>query len=332
MAKKWICWLLTVAMMLTLCGCGSRQETRETVAVAEETLDSEQLEQTAAWLMETVPEANFGSIGGEWLILGLARSGLDIPESYFTVYGENVAAYTAGQAGVLHERKYTEYSRVILAWTAMGRDATDVGGFDLTKPLADFNQTIFQGINGPVFALLALDSGNYAIPTYAGDGVQATKEGYLSYILTAQTSDGGWALAGDSGDVDLTAMALQALAKYQDRPDVLEAVEKGLNFLSQKQEESGGFSSGSEETSESLAQVIVALTELGVPLTDSRFVKGAHTVLSRLLEFRMESGGFRHTPDGEEDLMTTEQSFYAMVAACRAQQGESTLYNMTPQE
>lgn len=332
MVKKWICWLMTALMLLTLAGCGAGEKAEATAApvVEAEPLDMARLEQTATWLVDTIPEANFGTIGGEWLILGLARSGLEIPESYFTVYGENLAAYTAQQDGVLHNRKYTEYSRVILAWTAMGRDATDVGDFDLTQPLADFNQTVFQGINGPIFALLALDSGNYSIPEYTGEGVQATKEGYLTYILTAQTSDGGWTLSGDTADVDLTAMALQALAKYQDRPDVTEAVEKALELLSKKQDTTGGFPVADGETSESLAQVIVALTELGIPLTDARFVKDGHTVLDRLLEFQMESGGFRHIPEGEEDLMATEQSFYALVAVARAERGDSTLYTMTP--
>lgn len=322
--KKWISLLLAVAMMLSLAGCGTQQEQKTDAAKTVATLPEKALEETAAWLMETVPEANFGSLGGEWLVLGLARSGLEIPEGYFTVYGENVAAYTAGQAGVLHERKYTEYSRVILAWTAMGRDATDVGGFDLTERLSDFDQTVFQGINGPVFALLALDSGDYALPESG-----ATREGYLTYILTAQTSDGGWNLSGDTGNVDLTAMTLQALAKYQDRPDVAEAVEKALTFLSEQQDVTGGFPVDGGESSESLAQVLVALTELGISQTDSRFVKDGHTVLSRMLDFRLENGAFCHLLDGDEDLMATEQCFYAMVSLSRQEQGLSSLYRMT---
>ena len=119
----------------------------------------EELTQTAQWLMEQIPQPTYGSVGGEWAVFGLARSGVAVPKEYFEVYGENVAAYTAEHGGVLHAKKYTEYSRVILAWTALGKDAADVGGFNLLVPLADFDQTVFQGINGPIFALLALDSG-----------------------------------------------------------------------------------------------------------------------------------------------------------------------------
>lgn len=225
--------------------------------------------------------------------------------------------------------KYTEYSRVILAWTAMGRDATDVGGFNLLTPLADFDQTVFQGINGPIFALLALDSGAYDIPENTAGTTQATRDRYVDYILGAELPGGGWSFAGGDPETDITAMALQALAKYRDRQDVADAVERGLTVLSQQQEENGGYAAYGSESSESIAQVIVALTELGVSLTDSRFVKGGNTLVGRLLAFRTENGAFRHVLDGEEDVMATEQGFYALVAVSRAEQGKSSLYTMT---
>lgn len=331
MGRKILCWLAVAAMLLSLAGCGSQESApTQPVETAAATQVQDQLEATAQWLMDTVPQPGNGSVGGEWLILGLARSGLDIPESYFTDYGEKVAALTAQQEGILHTRKYTEYSRVILAWTAIGRDPRDVGGFDLLVPLADYDQTVFQGVNGAVFALLALDCGGYDIPENPGSGSQATRELYVDYLLTSQTSDGGWTLAGDTGEVDLTAMALQALAKYQDRPDVARAVEKGLSFLSAQQNDQGGFSGSGGECSESIAQVLVALTELGLSPEDSRFVKSGHTLTARLLDYRTEDGAFCHTLDSQPDLMATEQSFYALVAVSRHQQGLPSLYAMNP--
>ena len=202
-------------------------------------------------------------------------------------------------------------------------------GFNLLVPLADFDQTVFQGINGPIFALLALDSGAYDIPENTAGTTQATRDGYVDYILNAELPGGGWSFAGGDAETDITAMALQALAKYRDRQDVADAVERGLTVLSQQQEENGGFVAYDSESSESIAQVIVALTELGVSLTDSRFVKGGNTLVNRLLEFRTENGAFRHILDGEEDVMATEQGFYALVAVSRAEQGKSTLYTMT---
>ena len=41
---------------------------------------------TAKYLYESVPDPQVGSIGGEWVVLGLARSGADIPDEYFENY------------------------------------------------------------------------------------------------------------------------------------------------------------------------------------------------------------------------------------------------------
>ena len=337
--KKWIALLLALVLALSLTGCaGDKPQAAQTettapvetqAAAGQSTETEEALTQTAQWLMEQIPEPAYGSVGGEWAVFGLARSDVAVPKEYFEKYGENVAAYTAEHGGVLHAKKYTEYSRVILAWTAMGRDAADVGGFNLLVPLADFDQTVFQGINGPIFALLALDSGAYEIPENTADTTQATRDGYVDYILSAELPDGGWSLSGGDVDTDITAMALQALAKYRDRQDVAEAVDRGLTVLSRRQEENGGFAAYGAESSESVAQVIVALTELGVSLTDSRFVKSGNTLVNRLLEFRTADGAFRHIPDGEEDIMATEQAFYALVAVSRAEQGKPSLYTMS---
>ena len=217
MNQKWIALLLALILALSVCGCAAdkpQTETAETTAAVEtrtaagqSTVTDEELTQTAQWLMEQIPQPTYGSVGGEWAVFGLARSGVAVPKEYFEVYGENVAAYTAEHGGVLHAKKYTEYSRVILAWTALGKDATDVGGFNLLVPLADFDQTVFQGINGPIFALLALDSGAYDIPENTAGTTQATRDGYVDYILNAELPGGGWSFAGGDAETDITAMA-----------------------------------------------------------------------------------------------------------------------------
>ena len=329
--KQFVAMILVLTMALTLAGCGGNPESETAppqAAFAEKLAQA--MEQTGQYLYSNVKEPVYGSVGGEWTVLGLARSGLEIPQEYFETYFQNISAYTAQQGGVLHNRKYTEYSRVILAVTAIGYDPTDVGGYNLLLPLADFEQTVFQGINGPAFALLALDSGKYQIPENTEDSTQATRDLYVDYIINAQCPEGGWALMGDKAEVDLTAMALQALAKYRDRKDVAEAVEKGLAILSARQAENGGFPYNPEEgeSSESVSQVIVALTELGISLLDERFVKNSNTLLDALLDFRQEDGGFAHLADGGSDLLATEQAFYALVAASRMEQGKTSLYTM----
>lgn len=325
--RKLIAILLAVSVLLSLAGC-SGQKTQE---VAEATVSQQSqnpLEDTARYLMEKVPDPDYGTVGGEWLALGLARSGMEGVEDYLFYYGEQASEHVAEKAGVLHEKKYTEYSRVILAWTALGRDAANVAGFNLLTPLADFEQTVFQGINGAIFALLALDSGNYEIPENMADSTQASRELYVDHILRAQLENGGWALSGTTPEVDMTAMALQALAKYRDWAEVDKAVEKGLEFLSQQQNGNGGYASQGEECSEAISQSIVALTELGISLEDPRFVKNGNTLLDGLMQFRTDDGGFSHLLGTGTDLLATEQAFYAMVAIDRMEQGKTSLYRM----
>lgn len=328
--KKILSILLTIAILLTFTGCSGEKETAQLPSVTEEAVNAEvnELEKAAMWMQSEIPEPGFGSVGGEWLALGLARSEMEGMEEYLLGYGERVAAYTAELGGVLHAKKYTEYSRVILAWTAIGRDAADVGGFNLLKPLADFEQTVFQGLNGPIFALLALDCGNYEIPENETFNTQATRDMYVDYIVNAESTDGGWSLAGGPAEIDITAMALQALAKYQDRPDVAAAVERGVELLSQQQNANGGFSDINSETSEAISQTIVALTELGISLDDARFVKNGNTLKDALLRFQLSDGSFSHLMDSDADLLATEQAFYALVAIDRMEQGKSSLYTM----
>ena len=330
--KRVLSWILVLTLLVSLAACGKKApEGGQTVSVEQQKeVLADTLTKTGEFLQSSVAEPTFGSVGGEWLVLGLARSGMEISDEYYETYFQNLSAYTAQQGGILHAKKYTEYSRVILAVTAIGRDPADVGGFNMLVPLADFEQTVFQGINGPIFALLALDSGNYEIPENVADSTQATRDMYVDYIINAQLENGGWSLMGGEAEIDVTAMALQALAKYQDRKDVAEAVEKGLVVLSERQNDQGGYQYNAAEASscESVAQVIVALAELGISLDDSRFVKNGKTLLDGLLQFQQADGGFAHLMDGETDLLATEQAFYALVAANRIAQGESSLYRM----
>lgn len=324
--KKWISFMLAIAMLMMFAGC-SKQEVPE-ITEATQAMEDTPLLKTAQYLQNKVPEPAYGSVAGEWLALGFGRSDLEGAEDYLLGYGERVAAYSAEKAGVLHNKKYTEYSRVILAWTAIGRDAANVGGFNLLTPLADFDQTVFQGINGPIFALLALDCGKYEIPENTNGSTQATRDLYVDHILRAELTDGGWSLGGNTAEIDMTAMALQALAKYRHREDVARAVERGLDVLSRQQNSNGGFTAQNAESSESVSQAIVALTELGIPLDDSRFVKNNRSLLDALLQFQKEDGSFSHLLNESPDLLATEQAFYALVAIDRMEQGKTSLYTM----
>ena len=142
-----------------------------------------EVQSSAAFMLSSVKSPEVGSIGGEWAVIGLARSGYSVPADYYDEYYTRVEKYVKNCSGVLHERKYTEYSRVILALTAIGRDPSKVAGYNLLMPLGDFEKTIWQGLNGPIWALIALDSGNYDIPKNPAAKTQATRQLYIDEII-----------------------------------------------------------------------------------------------------------------------------------------------------
>ena len=301
------------------------------------------IQETAGKVTANLPEPTVGSVGGDWLILGLARSGADAPEGYYAKYYAAVEAAVKEHQGVLNDHLITDNDRVILALSALGKDARDVAGYDLTLPLGDFDKVCRQGLNGPMWALIALDCRDYPMPKAPAGATQATRQMYVDRLLGCQLPDGGWTLkagtpaaaenvrAGKfeaSADPDMTAMALQALAKYRDQPEVYDAVERGLTCLSLLQNKKGGYEAWGGENCESAAQVIVALCELGLSPDHAQFVKNGFTLLDSMLSFRNAEGYFNHTRSSGADGMATEQALYAMAAVLRAQQGKNSLYRM----
>ena len=270
-----------------------------------------------------------GSIGGEWKVLGLARSGRNVPSA--DAYYASVVDYVSKTADAQErlDNKPTESARLILALTAIGKDVTNVGGHDLLKGLNSMDYIKTQSVNGPIFTLLALDSRSYAV---SGD---VTRDGLVAAILATQLDNGGWPVmkSKDAADIDMTAMAIQALAPYYSKNEAVKAaVDKALTFLSGAQTQDGGYAEnvGGTNSSESAAQVLVALCAMKIdPLNDSRFIKSNHSVLDALCSYYVTGGGFKHTASGERNAMATEQCYYALAAYFRMKNGQNFLYDMT---
>ena len=318
-------WLLILVMLLTACGTPSQSAQPDSTEGWRKVY-----EETGAYL-QAQAAPSVGSIGGEWAVIGLSRAGL-LSDAAAQSYEQAAEDYVKQAGSVrLHHAKSTENSRTILGLTAAGYDAANVAGVDLTAGLTDMAYLRAQGTNGPIWALIALDCHGYDIPQCADGEEQVTREGLVAEILSYQCSDGGWALMGDESDVDMTAMALTALAPYKDDVEVKAAVDAALAYLSDAQQDDGGFMSWGESNSESCAQVIVALTALGIdPAADSRFVKNGASPLDGLCAFACEGGGFCHSNEqAEPDGMATEQGFYALAAYDRFRQGMTSLFDMT---
>ena len=269
-----------------------------------------------------------GSIGGEWLTIGLARSGRTVPEGYY----DNAVAYVKAEINAttnrLDRNKSTDNARLILALTAIGKDVTDVGGFDLLAGLDDMKYVKRQGTNGPVWTLIALDSHGY---TPAGS---VTRDALVETILSLQKDSGAWYINSTSttDDVDMTAMAIQALAPYYKTNEAVKAaVDKALTWLSTMQKSDGSFAemAGVASSSESTAQVLVALCALGIdPTADARFAKNSFHVVDGLLTFYTGEAFKHQLADATVDQMGTEQSYYALAAYMRLTGGRSFLYDM----
>lgn len=287
-------------------------------------------------LHDTNPDIN-----SSWHVIGLARSGLSVPEKYNTTYYNNVVNELIEKNWVLTKTKYSEYSKLILGLTAIGKDAQNIMGHNLLACLSDFTNITKQGFNGPVWALIALNSHpSYTIPTDASAKEQTTEEGLIQYLLDRQLSDGGWALSGEQGDSDMTGMTVQALSFYYGKRDnVTSSIEKALTWMAENQLESGGYATvdGSQktETSESTVQIITALTGLSIdPAKDSRFVKNGKWPMSRLFRFYLSEGGFMHVEPasgatGSLNGIATEQGFYGTIAYQRMLNGKTFLYDMS---
>ena len=292
-----------------------------------------------AYIQSAVSAPVVSYLFGEWAVLGQARAKVPLSEAYIAAYYEKVVAYVKaniGSDGILRAPDdkntpvITDNERIALALTAIGKDPANVGGENLLKALQ--NKDIMQvtdtsntDINGLVMGLLALNSRNYTSDT----------SWLVQAVLAQQNEDGSWRASADTkpvGDVDMTAMALQALAPYHKdggNETVNTAVRKALNWLS------GKYRSG-YDSSESCAQVVIALSALNLDAnTDARFTKTVEgktlSVLGNLLQYRVaENGGFKHQfADKAVNEMATEQALCAMAAYARFTEKANALYDMT---
>lgn len=229
-------------------------------------------------------------------------------------------------------RKVTNLARISLAVGAAKGDPCNFGGKDLIAEIANYPDVEVQGINGPIFALLALKSSDYNLPSTA----QWTPEKLLIIILNKQLPAGGFSLdgTGDS-DSDITAMALQALAPYysDSHPEVQAVVNKAVACLAALQDPEGGFKSGGTDSSESVSQTIIALSSLGIDIdTNSMFIKNNNTLLSALFRFRSADGGFKHLLTGNSDNTASQQALLALASYVRLKDGKNSLYNFRPEK
>lgn len=362
-AKKRVAIALAAALVVSGIGYVPKADAESVTQVTGDY--SQEVNEVCDTMEFVVSDPVFGSMGGEWAALVLGRAGR-MTEEWKTKYlaavktsFDNVSETLKAQ-NKLHRIKLTENSRAIIGLYSAGADVTDFYGWNLCAPLAgdnaggdkteksaDYTATLKQGINGPIYALIALDYAGYKsegetkVTDVMEENTTTLRDDYLNYILSKEISGGGWALSGTSADPDITMMAVQALSKYTYLPEVNDAVERALTVMSSKQNAQGGYSSWGSVNAEPISQVICGLTMLGIdPTTDERFIKNGNTLVDALKSFSAdcvkdkvtysEYRGYAHAElNGvmKYDQMATEQAGYAMVALWCQKKGQKLYQN-----
>ncbi|WP_143088258.1 prenyltransferase/squalene oxidase repeat-containing protein [Acetitomaculum ruminis] len=303
----------------------------------------------------------------DWLCFGAGRFGYETDN--YEKYIDTLKTYVSGKYkkdGTLSDSEATAWHTISLTALSLGSDPTSFGvdeKGDAINLIADgvYNRSKTvslgnQGTNAYSWGLITLDSMCFKVPEDASD----TRESIITSILSRQVlSDGGFGLSSinDSSDIDITAMVCQALAPYYNseeeysyknyndqkeyKKSVRQVVDEALEFLSKKQFEDGGYGYGDSESSESAAQVIVALTSLGIDLnSDERFIKNECTVLDALMKYQQKDGGFAHAnkeedqsgSGGESNYLATGQAVYALNSYYRFCNGYRRLYDFRQEE
>ena len=272
--------------------------------------------------------------GEEWQAVDLIRDGKKVSKDYFDALikeiseqGDNLSSRPGGW--------YTDYFKAIIALAAGGYDPSDVDGYNLLLKTADYEATCdggwVQGVSGPVYALLALDTMGYEIPEAPEGKVQATREKYISSILSSnRAEEGGWKDAWTKKvDVDITASAIVALAPYYNSdPEVKSAVDDAVDYLSTTIDKDGRIVGSYGPNSNSTAVTIWALCALGIdPAGDPRFSNNGKTIVDGLYSYMLDDGSFGYQDNTTTNLMSTQQCYEAMIAIDRLNSGKCSFYN-----
>jgi hypothetical protein len=261
------------------------------------------------------------AIDDDFAAVALKVAGEDVPQEYIDRLKEDII----DKEGIY--RNVTDYERFVIGLTAAGIDPTNLAGYNLVEKIYSNERMLKQGNNGVIYALLAYDSGNYEIPNDA----KWTREKLVNHLLNQQLDKGGWSLFGTSPSVDITGMALAALAPYKEQDNVQVAINKAVEWISSVQDSNGGFSDDTNggDASETTAQVIIGLASVGVDPTDERFTKqagdlvvasldsGASTgvnLIQHLLTFKQSDGGFAHLSGDDSNTMASTQALLALNA------------------
>lgn len=313
-------------------------ESRDALSALSGELENDDVRNAYLGAQNTLREQSL-AFKDEWKLLALARGEYNWADDveYYDAYYNDVAAKVKADRESSQEEGYkkqgpnsvTDYARTVIALTAIGRTAEDVGGYNLIEEFADFD-IVSRQINSLVYTAIALDTHEYEVPDTGAEN-PTTREKLVDAILALADDNGAWGYRAGSPESDMTAMAVQALAPYYGTNEAVKAtVDKSLAWLSEQQRESGGYASYGVENPETAAQVLAAICALGIDAdTDERFIKGSNTIPQALTAYAVEGGYVHALGQTKPNAMATYQTSYALASYYRVANGRNSLYDMS---
>lgn len=269
---------------------------------------------------QTADKETTCQFGAEWVMLGRLRA-LDGAQGWKTkdadIQTYVATVMTAIQSGKLsRETVPTTIERVILTLTALGLDATDFCGQDLTAWLYE-NQNWNNYVSSDlIWGLIALDSGKYT----AADGY---REALIQHLTEYQKQDTGaffYSHGYNADDVDMTAMAMIALAPYKESNATAKKMyDAGWKYIESNRDDQGNYGGKSYDPCCTNAYVVIAKCAAGQ--------NGMEDTVSWMLKNCLGEKGFNL--NGEYNGMSTYQGMMAMAAYQRAKAGKAGLFNMS---
>lgn len=256
----------------------------------------------------------------EWMNLGFYQHKLANFDDGFSI------AECIKRLDTTSDYAMTNLDRKIMTLTARGFDCTNLAQYNNGKPFIDSNgnevdnlvQLLYNykggyTINGPIFALNALDMGNYTIP----ENAVWTRDKLLETLLNHKYLSDGFGL-------DMVTMLMQPLGPYMDDPVYGERVtaklEEGLQIVLKYFGSDNAFKNpygvqwGGTYTSEGAAQVVCAMSSMGVdchthPEMSNESGQSALTALLDYADFK--DGYFDHTNTITKNALATYEGCYA---------------------
>lgn len=302
--KIFICFSILLSFVVGLMPVVAAFDHNNAQSVIDNIIDYKTDSSIQDWINGEI--SNKAGISSDWYVVGLSQ--------YSSGY--NFSGYEKALKKYLSENEeYSASSRQKLALALMAAGSTDSYIYNT------LNDSIGKlGVMSWIYGLNLLNN-DYISEDYS---IAEVKD----KILSLQKGDGGWLITGKVSEVDATAMAIQALSPYYKNDVAVKvAVDKALVLLSSQQNSNGDFSNYGVSNPESAAQVLVALSSLGIDAkTDSRFIKGGNTVFDGINAYRLQHGGYCHTKGGAFSENATAQVFYSMVSYVRMKSDKTGLY------